>query len=252
MPREKKTRNPLGSIFTRKLTIDGKKVTRYDARKRYTNPQGEPDEKFQRCRTYAEATTALTNFQNEITNEFEKAKVEQEKQKEYSFFELCDYFSKEHIKKPVYSGKLKIGGYFAENTKTGVEGIIPITERLYNEIVGIRNGKANFFDSQFVFPFKNVYNAWNRACKQAKIENLQFRDLRSTGATRMMLAGNDGTLVRKVTRHTQEKMLREHYTNIDIENARLIGERLSEFNEFSLAKANAKVNDVLEQSATAS
>lgn len=42
MPRIKNTRNPFGTILTKKITLRGRKVTVYDARKRYRDVEGKP------------------------------------------------------------------------------------------------------------------------------------------------------------------------------------------------------------------
>jgi integrase len=128
----------------------------------------------------------------------------------------------------------------APRSKTGVPGILPITPRLHDELIGLRTDDDKPDDLVLGrFDFKRAFTS---LCKIAGIEDLQFRDLRSTAATRMLLAGNANALVRKVTRHANDEMLISHYTNVDAENARLIGEKLAEFNEFQWSKARSKGN----------
>ncbi len=103
----KTSRNPLGGIETIKVTIDGKKVTRYNARKRYTSIDGKRAQKFKRCRTHAEAMTQLRNFEAEIERELAGQSVTAVR----TFCELCDYFEREYIKPPVFVGNRQIAGY---------------------------------------------------------------------------------------------------------------------------------------------
>lgn len=74
MPR-KETRNYSGSIFRREVKKDGKTITVFDARKRFTTLSGENKEKFKRCRSKSEAQTALINFQNEIDSELKTIRL---------------------------------------------------------------------------------------------------------------------------------------------------------------------------------
>lgn len=109
MPRQKKTRNPFGNIRPVKLTIAGKKVDRYYARRRYTNAEGDPGEKFKTCRSRDEAKTALSNFDAEIKAEL--AGETKTAPAVHTFYELCDYFKTEYIKPPVFVGNKQLAGY---------------------------------------------------------------------------------------------------------------------------------------------
>ncbi|HEX8637642.1 MAG TPA: hypothetical protein VF692_06245, partial [Pyrinomonadaceae bacterium] len=119
MPRTKETRNPFGSIFkrevSRKIERGGKPVvikqTVYDARKRYKDLEGNPKEKFQRCRTSAEAQTALTNFQKDIELELAAERQKPVAAPDHTFFELVDYFRDTYVVPAIYSGRQKIVGY---------------------------------------------------------------------------------------------------------------------------------------------
>jgi integrase len=115
MARVKTTRNPFGSILVKKITLAGRRVTVYDARKRYTNADGLPDEKFKRCYSQSEAQTALLNFPAEIAEEL--AGREKEKEKVRSFFDLTNYFRKNYLIKAVMVGDRQIHGY-RSNIKT--------------------------------------------------------------------------------------------------------------------------------------
>ncbi|HEX8636840.1 MAG TPA: site-specific integrase, partial [Pyrinomonadaceae bacterium] len=128
-----------------------------------------------------------------------------------------------------------------EKTKTGVDGLAPVTPRLADELEKLKS-QFPHEPEDHVFPFGDFKKAFDNAAADAGIENLQFRDLRSTASTRMLLAGNTGELVRKITRHTQVKTFHDHYTNIDIQNARLIGEKLADFTSGQISKGNDKEN----------
>lgn len=129
----------------------------------------------------------------------------------------------------------------AKKTKTGVAGILPLTDRLASELEKVRAKSFRRSPDDLVVGKVDFKRAFASACRAAGIVDLQFRDLRATGATRMMLAGNAGDLVRKITRHTKTETFLNHYTSVDVENARLIGEKLQEFNEIQTSKVKDKV-----------
>lgn len=132
-------------------------------------------------------------------------------------------------------------------SKTGVAGVLPITDRLYEVFKTLRGQsfpkKADRSSVSKVFVKFDYKRAWRSACEEAGINDLQFRDLRSTGSTRMVLSGSDYTQVMKVTRHRQMKIFVENYTNVDILNARRIGENLSKFIENRGSSSNASSNE---------
>lgn len=132
MPRTKDTRNPIGSIFRREIKKDGKKVIVYDARKRYRDPDGKQKEKFKRCRSMQEATTALANFQNEIAAEAVEAIEKKEQPKEYTFFELTAYFRREYLVEPVFVNERQIAGYRQDLTK--LDNMIKDFESFFGDI----------------------------------------------------------------------------------------------------------------------
>jgi integrase len=108
MPRLKESRNPFGSIFRREIVKNGKRITVFDARKRYTLADGKVRDKTRRCRSHAEAVIALGN----LTSEIERAKTEAaEKEEHHSFFDLCDYFQTEYIKPAQFADGRQIAGY---------------------------------------------------------------------------------------------------------------------------------------------
>lgn len=130
----------------------------------------------------------------------------------------------------------------AEATKTGEEGIVPMTERLRDVLLDIK-ARTPWTPHMKIFPRINYDRGFNSAVREAGIKDLQFRDLRSTGATRMVLAGGAQSQVMKITRHRRIKTFLDHYTNVDLANAQLIGRNMDEFIKNERAKVKVKVND---------
>lgn len=134
----------------------------------------------------------------------------------------------------------------AKGSKTGVEGILPLTDRLakvFGEIYAARvyASRTDVDSNDLVLGRCEFKRSWATACRLAKIDGLQFKDLRRTGSTRMMLAGNAGPMVQKITRHTKPETLLDIYTAVDVTNAREVGRKLQKFNEKQGNKVKAKV-----------
>lgn len=132
---------------------------------------------------------------------------------------------------------IRLTGDAAARTKTGRAGVLPMTGRFYDELRRIRETSP---PRETVFERYDIRRAFTGACEDAGIEDLQFRDLRSTGATRMILAGNAESQVMKVTRHGRLKTFLDHYTNVDILNAQKIGRKLDDFIENETDKVDRK------------
>lgn len=117
MPREKTTRNALGSIFKRQVIKDGKKITVYDARKCYAEitPDGRKKyrAKSKRCYSHSEALAALASLSNTIADA--PAPMEPVTH-EHTFGELAEYFKKEYCKPAIFAGDRQISG-FRQNHK---------------------------------------------------------------------------------------------------------------------------------------
>lgn len=106
MPRTKTTRNAFGSVIPRKIKRAGKTVTVYDARKRYTDADGKPAEKFKRCSSDDEAMRALINFASEITAEQHAAD-----RNDHTLGELTAHFRTTYVKAATFAHGEKIVGY---------------------------------------------------------------------------------------------------------------------------------------------
>jgi len=110
MPRTKATRSPQGSIRTKKITKNGRKVTVYDVRKRYyDDAEGKYRDKFKRCLSFAEAQIQLAN----ILRKIEKEKTDS-RDVEHTFFELVEYFRENYVKPAVIIRDRQVEGYRAD------------------------------------------------------------------------------------------------------------------------------------------
>jgi integrase len=112
MPRTKETRNPLGSIFKRKIIKNGKVITVYDARKCYAviGPDGKKryKTKTKRCYSHSEAQVALLNLPNSI---IEQRKGSASATNDRTFRELAEYFKTEYCKPAVFVRGEHVTGY---------------------------------------------------------------------------------------------------------------------------------------------
>jgi integrase len=112
--RTKKTRNPLGSIFTRSIKKQGKKITVYDVRKRYCETVGGRKiwkSKTQRCYSYSEALLVLSNMPGRVESERRRTS------RPHTLAELVDYYRQEYCRAAVFSGERQISG-FRQDPKT--------------------------------------------------------------------------------------------------------------------------------------
>jgi integrase len=117
------------------------------------------------------------------------------------------------------------------STKTEQAVTIGLTSRLQTELYRL----WHFSDKQpetRVFGIDGDFRkAWRSACREAKIENLRFHDLRAAGSTRMIMAGLPEEIVRKTTGHARAGILRDHYIRADIIAARHIAETLDRIHQ---------------------
>ncbi|MFC2170245.1 tyrosine-type recombinase/integrase [Acidobacteriota bacterium] len=105
-------------------------------------------------------------------------------------------------------------------TKSGKKRIIPISERLHQEIKLLKMRNEN---CEFVFQYadpktgekrhlKYFRRAFENACRRAEIRGLTFHDLRHTFATRLIWAGVDLITVKDLLGHYSVKTT-ERYTH---------------------------------------
>lgn len=120
-------------------------------------------------------------------------------------------------------------GSSAEKTKTGTEGVVPMTERLAETFSAIIQVRPFWKTTDKLIRRFHYKRAFRSACVEAGIPDLQVRDLRATAATRMVLAGAAESQVMKITRHKTMRIFIDHYTNVDVANAQLVGRNLDVF-----------------------
>jgi integrase len=117
------------------------------------------------------------------------------------------------------------------NGKKMTERKVGLTERAtmvleqWHRLTVDEDDRAEDYLNQFVFGgIKSVKTAFENACEDAKIDDLNFHDLRHMATTRMIQAGIPPVEVMKITGHTQRSTF-ERYVNIDEESARRIAEK---------------------------
>jgi len=107
-----------------------------------------------------------------------------------------------------------------EINKTGKMDIIPIRPKMKEIFLKLieENGSRtpymfNYLDPRDgkYRPIRSIQHAFRAACRRAKIEGLQFRDLRRTCATRLHEKGVDPLLVSRLLRHSSMKISAEVY-----------------------------------------
>ena len=107
-----------------------------------------------------------------------------------------------------------------ENNKTGKLDMIPIRSRIrpiFERLIAENNVRSpfifNYKDPRTgeLRPIRSCQHAFDAARRRAKIEGLEFRDLRRTGATRLHEAGVDPLIVSRLLRHSSAKISAEVY-----------------------------------------
>lgn len=91
-----------------------------------------------------------------------------------------------------------------EDSKNGERRDIPINDTLKKMLQNLPrrlDGKHLFYDLKTQKPFKDVKRSFKTACKNAKITNFRFHDLRHTFASHLVMAGVDLTTVKELLGH---------------------------------------------------
>jgi integrase len=103
-----------------------------------------------------------------------------------------------------------------KHTKSGKTREIPISDRLYQLLIGLSRSKGN---SEYVFPnpdtgrpYIDVKKSFKFSCKKAGISDLRFHDLRHTFASRLVKAGVDLITVRDLLGHFSVRVT-QRYTH---------------------------------------
>ena len=107
-----------------------------------------------------------------------------------------------------------------ENNKTGKLDVIPIRSRMrpiFKRLIAESNGRSPFIfnyddpKTGLLRPLRSCQHAFEAARRRAKIDGLEFRDLRRTCATRLHEAGVDPLIVSRLLRHSSAKISAEVY-----------------------------------------
>jgi len=104
---------------------------------------------------------------------------------------------------------LKHGFILLDKTKNGERREIPINNTLRGVLQGITHRldvRHVFYDKSNGKPYGDIKKAWKTACKNAKIVDFHFHDLRHTFASQMIMAGVDITTVSRLLGHKSLKM----------------------------------------------
>lgn len=110
----------------------------------------------------------------------------------------------------------------AFNAKTRRERSVPVTDRLFNELAPMSAGKS---PDDLVFTVKRHKTAFNNACRDARVENFNWHDLRHCAATWMIEAGVEAAEAMRVLGHTSFKTFMR-YVNLASPRLKTIGSML--------------------------
>lgn len=105
----------------------------------------------------------------------------------------------------------------AFNSKTARERFVAMTNRVYTELFNLWKNSDKNKDALVFGVSITIKTAWQKICREAKIENFRFHDLRHTAITRMIRAGLPPVEVMRVSGHaTMSAFYR--YVNADSES----------------------------------
>lgn len=129
-------------------------------------------------------------------------------------------------------------------TKTRRPRTIGITARLWkalDELLALTQAG----EGDYVFGgIKECKRSFASACKDAKITDLRFHDLRHTATTRLVQAGAAPAIAMKTTGHTQFSTF-ARYVNPDQNAARQAAALLDEFNEREKPAESDQISDLI-------
>jgi len=121
-------------------------------------------------------------------------------------------------------GNIRILG---THTKTERERLVPLSARTINELRRVTELKSD----ESPFNFKSFRRSWATAKRLAKIEGLQFRDLRRSAITRWQMQEVPLALAGKLAGHSQLQTTMKHYTSTDVEMVQGVSERMNQSQE---------------------
>jgi integrase len=88
-----------------------------------------------------------------------------------------------------------------------------LVSRLLEENTGRTEYVFNYLDNRTgkLRPVQSIEHAFQAACRRAKIEELQFRDLRRTYGTRLHEKGVDPLIIQRLLRHSSFRISEQVY-----------------------------------------
>jgi integrase len=127
------------------------------------------------------------------------------------------------------AGIIKILG---THTKTQRTRSVPMTNRTKAELLAL----PNFGEAGRVFPFNDFKRSWATALRVAKIDGLNFHDLRRTFVTRLQTGGVSIGIAAELAGHSRLETTQKHYTSTD--NAAVIQDATAKINAANDARLN--------------
>ncbi len=126
------------------------------------------------------------------------------------------------------------------HTKTERERIAPLSDRAKAELESL----MTITKGENPFPFTDIKRSFATAKRLAKIDGLQFRDLRRTAITRWQQQGTYLAFAGKFAGHSQFQTTMKYYTATDANMVQELNEKLNKFH--SKENDNAQVESKME------
>lgn len=120
----------------------------------------------------------------------------------------------------------------ATHTKTQRTRTAPLTMRTAAELRALEN----FGEEGRIFPFNDFKRSWATALRVAKIEGLNFHDLRRTFVTRLQTGGVSIGIAAELAGHSRLETTQKHYTSTD--NAAVVRDAAERINAANEARLN--------------
>lgn len=120
----------------------------------------------------------------------------------------------------------------ATHTKTQKTRSVPMTRRTKAELLAL----PNFGKGGDVFPFNDFKRSWATALRLAKIDGLNFHDLRRTFVTRLQTGGVSIGIAAELAGHSRLETTQKHYTSTD--NAAVVQDATARINAANDARLN--------------
>lgn len=118
------------------------------------------------------------------------------------------------------------------HTKTQRTRSVPMTKRTKTELMAL----PNIGTEGKVFPFNDFKRSWATAVKVAKIDGLNFHDLRRTFVTRLQTGGVSIGIAAELAGHSRLETTQKHYTSTD--NAAVVQDATARIDAANDARLN--------------